>query len=75
MRRQIGLVLLGTLLSVVGCDRLTNSPHAAGAEQTNTFFTALKNARRAILIPLRRTRSMKRLIRILSMSRFIAFII
>ncbi|MEP6609048.1 MAG: ABC transporter substrate-binding protein [Burkholderiaceae bacterium] len=27
---------------VVGCDRVTNSPHAAGAERTNTFFTAFQ---------------------------------
>lgn len=26
--------------SLAGCDRITNSPHARGAEKTNTFFTA-----------------------------------
>lgn len=25
-----------------GCERITNSPHAAGAERTNTFFTAFQ---------------------------------
>ena len=40
MRRPIWLLLLGTLLTATGCDRITNSPHAPGAEETNTFFTA-----------------------------------
>jgi ABC-type transport system substrate-binding protein len=28
------------LLAVAGCNRVTNSPHPAGAESTNTLFTA-----------------------------------
>ena len=27
---------------LAGCDRITNSPHASGAEKTNTFFTAFQ---------------------------------
>lgn len=43
MRAPIWLLLLGTLsLGITGCDRVTNSPHAQGAEKTNTFFTAIK---------------------------------
>ncbi|HVG05661.1 MAG TPA: peptide ABC transporter substrate-binding protein, partial [Burkholderiaceae bacterium] len=42
MRGPIALFLLGTFFSVSGCDRITNSPHATGAEQTNTFFTAFE---------------------------------
>src|SRR5512137_272699 len=34
---------IGTLLlALAGCDRITNSPHAAGAEKTNTFFSAFQ---------------------------------
>ena len=40
MRVPIGLLLLITLfLAFTGCDRVTNSPHAAGAENTNTYFS------------------------------------
>src|SRR5512144_673749 len=34
-------VALAALLAI-GCERVTNSPHAAGAESTNTFFTAFQ---------------------------------
>lgn len=30
------------LLTLAGCERITNSPHPAGAERTNTFFTAFQ---------------------------------
>ena len=30
------------LIALAGCDRITNSPHPAGAETTNTFFTAFQ---------------------------------
>jgi ABC-type transport system substrate-binding protein len=33
---------LAAVLLAVGCERVTNSPHAAGAESTNTFFTAFQ---------------------------------
>ena len=40
-RWWVGVV--GTLLlALAGCDRVTNSPHAAGDEKTNTFFTAFQ---------------------------------
>ncbi len=43
MRLASWLLLLSFTAAVLpGCDRLTNSPHAAGAEQTNTFFTAFE---------------------------------
>jgi len=40
MRVPLWLLLLGSLsLAVTGCDRVTNSPHAAGTESTNTYFS------------------------------------
>jgi ABC-type transport system substrate-binding protein len=37
------IAVVGTLLiALAGCDRITNSPHPAGAEATNTFFTAFQ---------------------------------
>ena len=35
-------VLGAVLLALAGCNRITNSPHAAGSEKTNTFFTAFQ---------------------------------
>ena len=63
------LVLLGTLLTATGCDRITNSPHAAGAEQANTFFTFEELA--PVSLPLRLTLSTRRRTRRVS-GRFIA---
>ncbi len=43
MRLARWLLPLGFSAAVLsGCDRITNSPHAAGAERTNTFFTAFE---------------------------------
>ena len=43
MRLANWLLPLGFTTAVLsGCERLTNSPHAAGAEKTNTFFTAFE---------------------------------
>ena len=43
MRLANWLLPLGFTIAVLsGCERLTNSPHAAGAERTNTFFTAFE---------------------------------
>ena len=43
MRLASWLLLLSfTAALLSGCERITNSPHAAGAEQTNTFFTAFE---------------------------------
>ena len=43
MRLASWLLPLGfSAAALSGCDRLTNSPHAAGAERTNTFFTAFE---------------------------------
>ncbi len=43
MRLASWLLLLSfTAALLSGCERLTNSPHAAGAERTNTFFTAFE---------------------------------
>jgi len=39
-RWLVPLSLTAAVLS--GCERVTNSPHAAGAEQTNTFFTSFE---------------------------------
>ncbi len=37
------IAVVGALLiALTGCDRITNSPHPAGAEATNTFFTAFQ---------------------------------
>ena len=33
------LLLCMSFLAIAGCNRVTNSPHAAGAENTNTYFT------------------------------------
>ena len=41
--RLAGLISIGLIAACsAGCDRVTNSPHAPGAEQTNTFFTAFE---------------------------------
>ena len=40
MRMPLRLLSVATLLlAVAGCDRVTNSPHTAGSERTNTYFT------------------------------------
>src|ERR1700752_268262 len=36
------LSLLLALVLLSGCSRVTNSPHAAGAERTHTFFTGFQ---------------------------------
>jgi hypothetical protein len=36
---------------LTGCERLTKSPHAAGAERTNTFFTAFEERSPRYLAP------------------------
>ncbi|HZA95617.1 MAG TPA: ABC transporter substrate-binding protein [Burkholderiaceae bacterium] len=40
VNRLLALSVVAAVLA--GCDRVTNSPHAAGAERTNTFFTAFE---------------------------------
>ena len=42
MRLVNWLLALGVIAALAGCNRLTNSPHAPGAERTNTFFTAFE---------------------------------
>jgi len=42
MRLQGWLWLVAVAFAASGCDRVTNSPHARGAEKTNTFFTAFE---------------------------------
>ena len=42
MRLQGWLLLVAVVFTASGCDRITNSPHAKGAEKTNTFFTAFE---------------------------------
>ncbi|HKO69061.1 MAG TPA: ABC transporter substrate-binding protein [Burkholderiaceae bacterium] len=42
MRLVNWLLALGVIAASAGCNRLTNSPHAPGAERTNTFFTAFE---------------------------------
>ena len=42
MRLQGWLLLVAVAFTASGCDRITNSPHATGAEKTNTFFTAFE---------------------------------
>ena len=39
-RGLIAVTLASGAVLLAGCDRITNSPHASGAEKTNTFFTA-----------------------------------
>ena len=41
-RGRAAVMLVTGALLLVGCDRITNSPHASGAEKTNTFFTAFQ---------------------------------
>jgi hypothetical protein len=36
------LVSVASAMLLPACDHITNSPHAAGAEKTNTFFTAFQ---------------------------------
>jgi ABC-type transport system substrate-binding protein len=42
MRLAGWLVGMASLFAVGACDRITNSPHAAGAERTNTFFNGIQ---------------------------------
>ena len=43
MRLVNWVLAMGVVAAALsGCDRVTNSPHAAGAERTNTFFTAFE---------------------------------
>ena len=44
MRRWRAAAAMVSLLPFTGCDRVTNSPHAAGAEKTNTFFSGIPGA-------------------------------
>ncbi|HQR57229.1 MAG TPA: ABC transporter substrate-binding protein [Burkholderiaceae bacterium] len=42
VRGLLAVTLASGAVLLAGCDRITNSPHASGAEKTNTFFTAFQ---------------------------------
>ena len=42
VRRAMIVPLFAALALLGACDKITNSPHALGAEKTNTFFTAFQ---------------------------------
>ncbi len=48
---RVAVLLVTGALLLGGCDRITNSPHASGAEKTNTFFTAFQERSPSYLDP------------------------